>query len=364
MSGMAAGSSQAGLGVRVGVVMGSQSDLAKMSKAWEALSELGIGYEVRVISAHRTPEEAAAYARSAEERGLRVIIAGAGGAAHLAGVMAAYTILPVIGVPIASGALGGFDALCATVMMPSGVPVATVAVDGAANAGVLAAEIIALSDVVKASDEDIAWLYGAQTPVEDVMRRWISLGPGLVVVTRGPWGADTQPASPAVTHRPASTTFQRNKACFIAHPPQGWRAPFATRRGRWPRTGSRPWKRHSSTRTGGPVPPGVRAATAPELVLGSQRVVVPVPPQTAAGRGLDKDRPAADTSTTPHQPPTTNRFARRASHGAMHQNANGCGHSGRSGEYHRASRGHGVVPWHFAALPRPIRPLQPKPSQQ
>lgn len=128
------------------MVMGSQSDLAKMSKAWEALSELGIGYEVRVISAHRTPEEAAAYARSAEERGLRVIIAGAGGAAHLAGVMAAYTILPVIGVPIASGALGGFDALCATVMMPSGVPVATVAVDGAANAGVLAAEIIALSE--------------------------------------------------------------------------------------------------------------------------------------------------------------------------------------------------------------------------
>ena len=185
-----------------------------------------------------------------------------------------------------------------------------------------------------------------------------------MMATRGPWGADTQPASPAVTHRPASTTFQRNKACFIAHPPQGWRAPFATRRGRWPRTGSRPWKRHSSTRTGGPVPPGVRAATAPELVLGSQRVVVPVPPQTAAGRGLDKDRPAADTSTTPHQPPTTNRFARRASHGAMHQNANGCGHSGRSGEYHRASRGHGVVPWHFAALPRPIRPLQPKPSQQ
>ena len=128
------------------MVMGSQSDLAKMSKAWEALSELGIGYEVRVISAHRTPEDAAAYARSAEERGLRVIIAGAGGAAHLAGVMAAYTILPVIGVPIASGALGGFDALCATVMMPSGVPVATVAVDGAANAGVLAAEIIALSE--------------------------------------------------------------------------------------------------------------------------------------------------------------------------------------------------------------------------
>ena len=130
----------------VGVVMGSQSDLAKMSKAWEALSELGIGYEVRVISAHRTPDEAVAYARGAEERGLCAIIAGAGGAAHLAGVMAAYTVLPVIGVPIASGAMGGFDALCSTVMMPSGVPVATVAIDGAANAGVLAAQIIAVSD--------------------------------------------------------------------------------------------------------------------------------------------------------------------------------------------------------------------------
>ena len=128
------------------MVMGSKSDLAKMSKAQETLSELGIGCEVRIISAHRTPEEAAAYARGAKERGLCVIIAGAGGAAHLAGVMAAYTILPVIGVPIASGPLGGFDALCATVMMPSGVPVATMAIDGAANAGVLAAEIIALSD--------------------------------------------------------------------------------------------------------------------------------------------------------------------------------------------------------------------------
>ena len=97
MSGTAAGSSRARLGVRVGVVMGSKSDLAKMSKAQETLSELGIGCEVRIISAHRTPEEAAAYARGAEERGLCVIIAGAGGAAHLAGVMAAYTILPVIG---------------------------------------------------------------------------------------------------------------------------------------------------------------------------------------------------------------------------------------------------------------------------
>jgi 5-(carboxyamino)imidazole ribonucleotide mutase len=146
VKGRAVGHTRADPGVRVGVVMGSQSDLGKMSKAWEALAELGIGYEVRVISAHRTPDEAVAYARGAEERGLCVIIAGAGGAAHLAGVVAAYTVLPVIGVPVASGALGGFDALCATVMMPPGVPVATVAIDGAANAGILAAEIVALLD--------------------------------------------------------------------------------------------------------------------------------------------------------------------------------------------------------------------------
>ena len=146
MEGSAAGPTQSGPNIRVGIVMGSQSDLSTMAKAWTALSELGIGYEARVISAHRTPDEAASYARGAQERGLCVIIAGAGGAAHLAGVMAANTILPVIGVPIAWGALGGFDALCSTAMMPSGVPVATVAIDGAANAGILAAEVIALFD--------------------------------------------------------------------------------------------------------------------------------------------------------------------------------------------------------------------------
>ncbi len=133
-------------GYRVGIVMGSDSDMGRMGRATEVLSNLGIEWELRVISAHRTPEAAAEYARSAEERGLAVIIAGAGMAAHLAGVMASYTILPVIGVPLSGGALGGFDALCSTVMMPTGVPVATVAIDGAANAALLAAQILALSD--------------------------------------------------------------------------------------------------------------------------------------------------------------------------------------------------------------------------
>ncbi|MDD4792296.1 MAG: 5-(carboxyamino)imidazole ribonucleotide mutase [Firmicutes bacterium] len=131
---------------RVGIVMGTDSDMGKMSRATEVLSDLGIEWELRVISAHRTPEVAAEYARRAEERGLAVIIAGAGMAAHLAGVMASYTVLPVIGVPLSSGALGGFDALCSTVMMPTGVPVATVAIDGAGNAAFLAAQILGLSD--------------------------------------------------------------------------------------------------------------------------------------------------------------------------------------------------------------------------
>jgi len=131
---------------RVGIVMGSGSDMGKMGKAAEVLSDLGIEWELRVISAHRTPEAAAEYARSSDERGLAVIIAGAGMAAHLAGVIASYTVLPVIGVPLSGGALGGFDALCSTVMMPTGVPVATVAIDGAANAALLAAQILALSD--------------------------------------------------------------------------------------------------------------------------------------------------------------------------------------------------------------------------
>jgi len=131
---------------RVGILMGSQSDAEIMRPAGEALAELGIAYEVRVLSAHRTPEAVVEYAAQARERGLKVIIAGASGAAHLAGAVAARTTLPVIGVPIGGSALGGVDALYATVQMPSGVPVATVAINGARNAGLLAAEILATSD--------------------------------------------------------------------------------------------------------------------------------------------------------------------------------------------------------------------------
>jgi len=131
---------------RVAVIMGSKSDAETMRPASEVLEELGIAHEVRVLSAHRTPQAVAEYAEQARERGIKVVIAGAGGAAHLAGAIAARSTLPVIGVPIGSSALGGVDALYATVQMPSGIPVATVAVNGAKNAGLLAAQIIAVSD--------------------------------------------------------------------------------------------------------------------------------------------------------------------------------------------------------------------------
>ena len=130
----------------VGVVMGSDSDLPQMRAAVEALAEFEVSSEVRVLSAHRTPIETLEYARTAADRGLRVIVAGAGGAAHLAGVLAAVTPLPVIGVPLAATPLAGFDALLSTVQMPAGVPVATVAVGGARNAGLLAVRILGASD--------------------------------------------------------------------------------------------------------------------------------------------------------------------------------------------------------------------------
>ncbi len=129
--------------VLVGIIMGSKSDMPVMDKAREILDELGIGNEVKVMSAHRQPELVRAYAAGAQERGLLAIICGAGMAAHLAGAVAAGTTLPVIGVPIKSGALDGMDALLSTVMMPTGVPVATVAIDGAKNAAYLAAQIVA-----------------------------------------------------------------------------------------------------------------------------------------------------------------------------------------------------------------------------
>jgi len=129
----------------VAVVMGSASDLPVMEGAVEALKEFSVPVEVRVLSAHRTPDDAIEFARLAAERGIRVVIAGAGGAAHLAGVLAAATALPVIGVPIAVGDLGGMDSLLAMVQMPRGVPVATVAVNGARNAGLLAVRMLALA---------------------------------------------------------------------------------------------------------------------------------------------------------------------------------------------------------------------------
>ena len=132
----------------VSIVMGSDSDLEIMREAAKALDEFGIAHEIDVTSAHRSPERTADYARKAAGRGIRVIIAGAGGAAHLAGVIAAHTTLPVIGVPIPSTSLQGMDSLLATVQMPAGIPVATVAIGkaGATNAGILAAQMIALSD--------------------------------------------------------------------------------------------------------------------------------------------------------------------------------------------------------------------------
>src|SRR5215468_9864890 len=132
----------------VSIVMGSDSDLEIMREAGKALDDFGIAYEMDVTSAHRSPDRSAEFAKKAADRGIRVIIAGAGGAAHLAGVIAAHTILPVIGVPIPSTSLQGMDSLLATVQMPAGIPVATVAIGkaGATNAGILAAQIIALSD--------------------------------------------------------------------------------------------------------------------------------------------------------------------------------------------------------------------------
>lgn len=128
------------------IVMGSDSDLKIMKGAADALESLGVGYEVHVASAHRTPARVARMAETAEADGFGAIIAGAGGAAHLPGVIAAATLLPVIGVPIAAGALGGTDALYAIVQMPKGIPVATVAIDGAFNAGMLAAQLLAVDD--------------------------------------------------------------------------------------------------------------------------------------------------------------------------------------------------------------------------
>ena len=132
---------------KIGIVMGSDSDLPIVSKAVEVLKDFGVPYEVHVFSAHRTPLEAKEFSVNARENGFGAIIAAAGMAAHLAGAIAANTTLPVIGIPIKSGNLGGIDALLSTVQMPSGIPVATVAIDGAANAALLCVQILAVENV-------------------------------------------------------------------------------------------------------------------------------------------------------------------------------------------------------------------------
>ena len=131
---------------KIGIIMGSDSDLPVVEKAIETLRELDVPYEVHVFSAHRTPDEAKEFAVSARGRGFGAIIAAAGKAAHLAGALAANTTLPVIGIPVKSSTLDGLDALLSTVQMPGGIPVATVAIDGAKNAGLLAAQILAITD--------------------------------------------------------------------------------------------------------------------------------------------------------------------------------------------------------------------------
>lgn len=133
---------------KVSILMGSDSDLPIMADCAKILEEFGIDFEVTLVSAHRTPERMFDYAKTAAERGIKVIIAGAGGAAHVAGVTAALTTVPVIGVPIKTAALGGVDSLYSIVQMPSGIPVATVAINAAKNAGILAAKILAVSDPV------------------------------------------------------------------------------------------------------------------------------------------------------------------------------------------------------------------------
>lgn len=132
--------------VKVSIIMGSDSDLSVMTKAADTLKEFGINYEMRILSAHRVPNKLQEYVKEAETKGVKVFIAGAGLAAHLPGVIASITTCPVIGVPLASGALKGIDSLLAIVQMPSGVPVATVAIDGSKNAAILSVQILAASD--------------------------------------------------------------------------------------------------------------------------------------------------------------------------------------------------------------------------
>ena len=164
---------------KVGIVMGSDSDMPVMAKAAGILDELGIDYEMRIISAHREPDVFFEYAKGAEERGLKVIIAGAGMAAHLPGMCAAIFPMPVIGIPMHTTSLGGRDSLYSIVQMPSGIPVATVAINGGTNAGLLAAKILAVSDSellkrLKAYSEDLKRQVQAKDKKLQEERKWIT----------------------------------------------------------------------------------------------------------------------------------------------------------------------------------------------
>lgn len=151
---------------KVAVIMGSDSDLPVVRKAAEVLKEFGVPFEMHVLSAHRSPKEVAAFASAARENGFGVIIAAAGMAAHLAGAVAANTTLPVIGIPVKSKNLDGMDALLSTVQMPTGIPVATVAIDGAANAALIAIQILAVTDEALAAKLDAARKAGAEKVLE------------------------------------------------------------------------------------------------------------------------------------------------------------------------------------------------------
>ena len=162
--------------IRIGIIMGSDSDLPVMQAAADMLDELGVPYEITIVSAHRTPRRLYEYAESAESRGLKVIIAGAGGAAHLPGMAAAITPLPVIGVPVKSSSLSGEDSLLSIVQMPPGVPVATVAINGAKNAAILAAQVLATADHALAQRVR-EYKAGLEQMVLDKVARWDEEGP-------------------------------------------------------------------------------------------------------------------------------------------------------------------------------------------
>ena len=155
------------MGALVGIVMGSQSDWPTLKGAADILDELDVAYEVRIVSAHRTPDRLWDYGQTAAERGLKAIVAGAGGAAHLPGMMASKTVVPVVGVPVETRALGGVDSLYSIVQMPRGYPVATMAIGGAANAGLMAAQILATSDAALAK-RVVAWREALSASIPEV----------------------------------------------------------------------------------------------------------------------------------------------------------------------------------------------------